>query len=187
MNTKHNQPLHWPVKVNVLPSSGFDLAIKASPEECKLLAEKADIEAVREFSAELVFRRWRRQGVMVRGEISAEIIQACSVTLDPLDVSIHGEVDRLFLPEGSRLLKPSFNDEGEMLIDAEGPDLPEPFNGETIDAWPILVEQLILEIDPFLRKPEAELPELAEEADEDEEDSNPFSQLKQMFKQEKGH
>ena len=74
-----------------------------------------------------------------------------------------------------------------MLIDAEGPDLPEPFNGETIDAWPILVEQLILEIDPFLRKPEAELPELAEEADEDEEDSNPFSQLKQMFKQEKGH
>ena len=45
-----------------------------------------------------------------------------------------------------------------LIIDAEGPDLPETFSGDRLDAGAIAEEFFELAIDPYPRKPEMRMP-----------------------------
>ena len=52
---------------------------------------------------------------------------------------------------------------GEVLLDADGPDRPETFAGDSIDAGALAEEFFALAIDPYPRKPGAALPPAGEE------------------------
>lgn len=174
------EPLSYLVSIATLPAKGFDLTVKASGSERASLAAKTGVESIERFSAELNLRRWRKDGVKISGSFQARVVQPCVVTLDPLTNEVKGEVERLFLPEGSKLLRPVFDDEGELVLEAESGELPEAFTGDKIDIWPILIEQLILEIDPFPRSSSAELPTEVAETSGDPKES-PFAGLKDLF------
>ena len=64
-----NQELNWPVNVAVLPSSGFRLKLEPDASERARLAAIAGIPSIERMVAELVFTRWRKNGVEVRGRI----------------------------------------------------------------------------------------------------------------------
>jgi len=115
---------------------------------------------------------WKRNGVKVSGSVEADITQACIVTLEPVAAHIDEAVEALFLPEQSKLGRQGFEGGGEILLDAEGPDSPETFSGDTIDVG-ALAEQLFgLAIDPYPRKPGASL----EAAGPDDASENEFQQ-----------
>ena len=59
----------------------------------------------------------------------------------------------MFLPEDSKLGRLGFDGGGEILLDAEGPDSPETFSGDTIDVGALAEEFFGLAIDPYPRKP----------------------------------
>jgi hypothetical protein len=89
--------------------------------------------------------------------VEADITQACVVTLEPVTAHIDAPVEGLFLPEDSKLGRQGFGAGGEILLDAEGPDAPETFSGDTIDVGQLAEEFFGLAIEPYPRKPGARL------------------------------
>ena len=167
------------IDVHVLPSSGFKLKIEADQMQREALAGEVDILSIESFTAELLFKRWRKDGVSLKGRIHANVTQQCVITLEPVHSEIVDDFERIFLPEGSKLAKPKINTEGEMILDPEGQDIPDLFAGKTLDAWAILIEHLQLALDPFPRAPGATLEGIGDiEQDEGgDEVASPFAAL----------
>ena len=170
-------PIARPVVVSVLPTAGYPVRIEANEAERAALAEAHGLLSVEEFVADLEVRRWRKDGVCVQGAVHARIVQECIVPLEPVPADLQVGIDAVFVPEGSRLARP-LDDDGALIVDAEGPDIPEVFEGGEIDAGAIAEEFFELAIDPYPRAPGAELGEIAGEDDEGEADGeNPFAKL----------
>lgn len=144
--------LSWMVHVAVLPKSGFPLQIHADPAQCAALAELADIIAVEDFKAELVLKRWRKDGVSLKGRLFCRLEQACIISLEPVEQKIATQIERLFVPENSPMLTQPDKDSTELLIDFDGSDAPDAFTGNAIDVFEVLAEEFFLALDPFPRK-----------------------------------
>jgi hypothetical protein len=158
METTSTTPvLRYPVPVGRLPDKGLMVTIEADARELAALAAAHGLLDVAGFRAELHLSPWKKRGVRVRGTVRAGITQSCVVTLDPLDSTIDERVDALFIPVDSRLARPGDEEQGELIIDPEGPDLPETFLGDTLDVGAIAEEFFELAIDPYPRSKGAAL------------------------------
>jgi hypothetical protein len=150
-------PVSFKANVARLPQKGMPVVIEANAAQREALAAAHDLVSVECFRANLLVTSWKRNGVQVAGTVEADIIQACVLTLEPLESTIRENVEGLFLPEDSKLGRLGFHGGGEMLLDAEGPDSPETFFGDTIDVGALTEEFFGLAIDPYPRKPGASL------------------------------
>lgn len=150
-------PVSFEVNVARLPQKGMPVVIEADEKQLAALAEEHGVLSVKNFRADLHVGSWKRNGVRVSGVVVADIVQACVVTLDPIEAHIEEEVSALFLPEDSKLGRLGFEGGGEIMLDAEGPDSPEIFSGETIDVGALAEEFFGLGIDPYPRKSGASL------------------------------
>ncbi|PYE87167.1 YceD family protein [Phyllobacterium leguminum] len=144
--------LKFPVSVRNLPQKGLAVTIKADERERAALARDHGLEEVKSFEAELQIMPWKKRGVKVHGRIVAEIVQSCVVTLEPIDARMAETVESIFVPDDSSLARIRLDESGEMLIDAEGPDMPETFSGDHLDIGAIAEEFFELNLDPFPRK-----------------------------------
>lgn len=173
--------LTYPVPVLHLPQKGVSVKIGTDAKERAALAKAHGLEAVNAFEAEFLLTPWKKDGIRVRGQINAEIVQSCVVTLELLTNTIAEEVDTIFVPENSRLARIQLDESGEMLLDAEGADIPETFVGDRIDVGAVAEEFFDLAIDPYPRKPG--LPEESAPlsfGDADDKPENPFAKLAQL-------
>lgn len=173
-HSEGRSPVSFPVHVARLPEKGLPVSFSADAESRAALAAQHGLEDVLEFSADLLVTRWKKDGVRVSGKVGARIVQQCVVTLEPLENRIEEEVEALFVPEGSSLARP-YDPSGEILVDAEGEDAPEPFSGDTVDVGAVAEEYFELAIDPYPRKPGARIPAGLEPQPEDK--PNPFAKL----------
>lgn len=165
MQDEHlKSPVSFKVTATRLPQKGLPVVIEADAGQREALAEAHGLVSVDKFRAELLVAAWKRNGVKVSGHVEADITQECVVTLDPLQARIDETVEGLFLPEDSKLGRLGFEGGGEIHIDAEGPDSPEIFSGDTIDVGALAEEFFGLGIDPYPRKSGAALPGTAEDA-----------------------
>ena len=163
------------VKVGHVSANPVRVRLSADERERRALADVWNIEGVNSLTAELQIARWKRDGVRIKGQVSGEIVQACIVTLEPVVSTIEQEIDQIFVPEGSKLARIVADGVGEMVLDPDGPDLPETFVGDTIDAG-------ALGIDPYPKKPGAEFAAHIESADEEDRKPSPFAVLKDWKK-----
>ncbi len=111
------------------------------------------------------------------GELSAEVTQACVVTLEPVEERVQEAVTIEFWPE--QQLGAVSADE-DAAIDAEPSDAPEPIIGGRIDLGALAAEILASVINPYPRKADAEFvwretPEGAEAGK-----SSPFASLAKL-------
>lgn len=147
-----HSPLAFPVNVARLPARGMPVRIVADEAQRAELAGVHGLLTVDSLEAELLVTAWKSRGVRVTGRLRARISQACVVTLEPVLSRIDEPITAVFAPEGSRLLRPDMDEGGEILLDAEGPDGPEPFSGNEIDVGALVEEFFALAIDPYPRK-----------------------------------
>lgn len=150
-------PVSFKASVTRLPQKGMPVVIDADERQREALAAAHGLVSVERFHAQLLVAPWKRNGVKVSGHVEADITQECVVTLDPLQARIDEAVEGLFLPEDSKLGRLGFEGGGELHIDADGPDGPETFSGDTIDVGALAEEFFGLGIDPYPRKPGAML------------------------------
>ncbi|TPK46851.1 DUF177 domain-containing protein [Mesorhizobium sp. B2-5-4] len=150
-------PVSFFANVARLPQKGLPVVIEADPAQRAALAEAHGLLSVEAYRAELLVTSWKRNGVKVSGRVEADITQACIVTLDPVQAHIDEPVEALLLPEDSKLGRQGFESAGEILLDADGPDSPETFSGDTIDVGALAEQFFGLAIDPYPRKPGASL------------------------------
>ncbi len=167
----------YPVKVGHVSANPLEVTLSADERERRALAKSWDVLGVDELSAVLSIHRWKKDAIRIRGRVTGRVSQACVVTLEPVEAMIDQEIDQIFVPEGSKLMRRPANDQAEMVLDPEGPDLPEVFEGDTIDAGCVVAEFAALALDPYPRKPGVKFKPHIESAEEDTKPS-PFAALK---------
>lgn len=172
-------PFSYGVKVGHVSTNAISVKAEADNRELVELAKAWKVVSVEALSAELQINRWKRDGIRVRGKVSARLTQECVVTLEPIETRIEEEFEQIFVPEGSKLARVATGTTAEMVLDPDGPDLPETFAGDTLDVGPIISEFVALAIDPYPRKQGAEFADHIEMGDEEvNKRPSPFAALK---------
>jgi uncharacterized metal-binding protein YceD (DUF177 family) len=167
------------IEVDRIAGTPFEFKFDADPAERAALADRFGLISLDRFHASFSLRRLRKDLIRVKGHISASLVQACVVTLEPIPADIAEDVELDF---SENVDEPGT----EMDLDAEAADGPEPLSGGMIDLGEVAAEQLGLAIDPYPRKPGAEVPAewAADPAAEPvpEPKVNPFSALEKLTK-----
>ena len=96
--------------------------------------------------------RHGRDGLRVVGQVSATVGQVCVVTLEPMERGLEEPVDLMFSPQA--VCSSVGRSAGEVEIPPRM--APEPLVDGIVDLGAIATEFLILGIDPYPRKPDAE-------------------------------
>lgn len=154
--TEDDVPFARPYVVEHLPREGGEtIAVEASREERKALAHANGLVAVNRLQGAFMLEREGAAGVHVGGEVEAEVVQTCVVTLDPFPATIRQDVDLHFVPEeeAERAAASLAGEEDEGMAGADA--LPDPIVDGAIDLGAIAAEFLVLGLDRYPRKPGA--------------------------------
>lgn len=161
-------PLSRPLPAATISAAGLDVEVTASDAERTAIAGDFGILGVPSLHADLQLRR-SGDKVWIDGHLTATVVQACVVTLDPVEQAIDLHFERSFVRGDSTPVPP------EADIDPVAEDPPDTF-AETIDLGAVVLEELALAIDPYPRAPGVEF-HGAGDGDEDAPES-PFAVLK---------
>lgn len=166
-----------PLSLDRISTTQHREEIAATEKERADLARRFDLVSLDSLTASFNLKRVRKDLVRVKGRVSAELVQACVVTLDPIPAKIDERFEVDFV-EGQA---PAVSD---LELDAEAAEAPEPAPDGWVDLGEIAAEQLGLALDPYPRRPDAAVPAqwIAEPAPEPvaSELPNPFAILEKL-------
>ncbi len=155
------------VRINQI-GAGLSRRLEPDAETRKRIARSLDLQGLENFVVDLEIKptpstsEWT-----MKGRVVAHAVQTCGLTLEPLPV----DVDRRFSIQLAEAATEE-TDEIEITLDEEGADLIE--DGK-IDLGQYAVEQLVLSLDPFPRKPGAAFVQ-----PEEPKEISPFAALKAL-------
>ena len=141
----------YPFKVRKLAKKGQHIRFSADQETRERIARDYDLIGVDSFDVDCKVTPWKSDGVEVTGTLKADVVQPCAVSAEPLAQTIREEIEFIFLPEGSKLLRPPRFEEQEMILDPMGDDVPDTFIGDSLDLAGPWLETFALGIDLFAR------------------------------------
>ncbi len=179
---RNRKTFSFPVKVAHVGANPVSVNLEANDSERSALAERWSVLRVDAVTAQLDITRWKRDGVRIKGSVRASIVQECVATLEPVEQIIDEKLEALFVPEGSKLARIPMDENGEMVINAEGPDIPETFAGDSIDVAKVCEEFVVLAIDAYPRKEGAVVNMPDEAASNEDKAPSPFAGLEKMKK-----
>lgn len=186
MSSKHaandDVPFSYPVKVGHISANPVRIKLAANEDELRALAKLWDVVSVESLKSELQVTRWKRDGIKITGDVQAALTQSCVVTLEPVTSAINETFEQIFVPEGSKLARMVPNEQGEIVLDPDGPDIPDQFTGDTIDVGVVVTEFAALAIDPYPRKPDVDFAGYGETKPEEDKKPSPFAALKDWKK-----
>ena len=144
---QHRPEMHRPAALDRIGPHGTEVLVEANPAELPAIAARLGIPAVHALRCAFKLRRIGGSVIEAQGDLVAGITQLCVVSLDEFDSTVEEAFTVHFVPEGTE------DDDPE-------PDAIDqvPFQGSAIDLGEAAVEQLALALDPYPRKPGAELP-----------------------------
>jgi uncharacterized metal-binding protein YceD (DUF177 family) len=151
--------LSRPVDISRIAAAGIVERIEATEQERAALAASLGIVAIDKLAAEVTLVRDQRGLIRLDGRLTAEIVQNCVVSLVPVAQAIDEPISLRFAEEGSLAAQPPPKPAAEIRVDPGEEDPAEVLTGTTIDLGPIVVEHLVLAIDPYPRAPGATLPD----------------------------
>lgn len=126
--------------------------LTAEPATRVAIARELGLERLDSLTARVTARPWL-DGAEIRGVLSADVTQVCSLSGEPFEQTLTSDFTVRAVPEGSDAAPKS--ESLEVDIDPEGEDPPDVLPGEKVDLAAYVVEHLALEVDPFPRKPGA--------------------------------
>jgi uncharacterized metal-binding protein YceD (DUF177 family) len=158
------------LRLGEVPRDGVTLTLSPTDADRKAIARDLDLMALDRLEARVRVVAWL-DGVQIDGSWSADVAQACGVTLDRLDSALSGDFLVRAVPVGS----PHAAAEEEIEISLDADDPPDVLEHDAVDLAAYVIEYLALEIDPFPRKPGVEFVQPAETVD-----LSPFAVLKKL-------
>jgi uncharacterized metal-binding protein YceD (DUF177 family) len=161
-----------PVRLHELARGPIEVHLAPDAAERARIAGELGLESLPALTADLKVRPWL-DGAEITGRFKAVVEQLCSVSLDPFEQAVGGEIEVRVVPEGSANAASAPSHELE--LDPDAADPPDVLEGDAIDLAAYVVEHLTLEIDPFPRKPGAEF-----EFSPPAEPESPFAALKKL-------
>ncbi len=150
-----------PERVDTIGTVPRTVTLEAGEPERRALALRFDLVAIDRLTAQFALR-CAGEAILAEGRVEASVVQACSVTGDPIATNVHEPVALRFVEETGA---PA---EGEIELDADEIDTL-PIERGAIDLGEAAAETLALALDPFPRGPAAaEALKAAGVIDEDE-------------------
>lgn len=141
-----------PFAVDSLGESELAREIEAGPAECQAVARRLGLESLSGLRARF---RLARAGcgalVRVLGYFEADVVQLCVVSLEPVEQHLAEDFGVTY-----SLAPVSTQDDLELTLADE--DLPEEALDGVIDLGEAAVQQLAIALDPYPRRPDAEVP-----------------------------
>ncbi|MBC7906546.1 MAG: DUF177 domain-containing protein [Rhodospirillaceae bacterium] len=137
-----------PIRVDHIPVTGMRVDVEAKPEERIALAERFGLPSIDLLKAQ-VHLKAIAGGALIRldGTITAKVVQACVVSLEPMPAKVKEEFSLTF---GAGAVTEEADAEIELSMEDEDP--PEPIIDGVIDVGEAVAEHLSLALDPFPRK-----------------------------------
>jgi uncharacterized metal-binding protein YceD (DUF177 family) len=154
-----------PVAIDRLPPGESVHDVAAAPAERAALARRFGLLALDRLEARVRLTPLAGGLVRLAAELSADVVQECVVSLEPVPSRVE---ERFTLLYGGRGEEPE-----EVVLSGEA-ELVEPAPGGIIDLGEAVAQQLSLALDPFPRAPGVTLPQAAPEA---EAAQSPFAAL----------
>ncbi len=158
--------LHHPLAAERIPHTGIASRVEAKPAELAPLAARLGLHSLQVLGCDWHLIPEHAGRVRATGRLTAAFKQDCVVTLEPFETSLEEKFSLTFVPAGT-----------ETDDDPESED-EVPYENGVIDLGDATTEQLALSLDPYPRKPGAELPKTATEAEE-----HPFAALANRHRQ----
>jgi hypothetical protein len=136
-----------PVDISRLPSGEGVYELAATPAERAALARRFNLRALDRLEAQVRLTRLAGGLLRLSATLSADVVQACVVTLEP----VRGSIDDPFA-----VLYRAGTEEGETAVVLSGTaELVEPLPGDILDIGEAVAQQLSLSLDPYPRAPGA--------------------------------
>jgi uncharacterized metal-binding protein YceD (DUF177 family) len=146
-----------PVPLARLGAEPFRQDIAATEEERVALAQRFDLVAIDRLCAAIELVRHGKDMVQLRAAFSAEFVQSCVVTLDPVAGALSEQFTLLYAP-------PEMEAEAGRTVEDDVAF--EPLVGNAIDVGEAVAQQFSLALPPFPRSPGAILDAETQPADE---------------------
>jgi len=141
-----------PLAVDRILARSQEIVVTAEAAELAPIAARLRIPTVASLSCRWRLRPIKSGRIAADGLLTARVEQECVVSLDPFPVTVEHAFTVVFVPAES------LSDEPD---DPDAPDVL-PYVAPAIDLGEATVEELALALDPFPRKPGAELPDQSE-------------------------
>lgn len=168
-------PFSRAVLVGDIPTDGREFHLEAEPDERLRLADALGILEVRALTADFLVRPVPGRSYSLRGDVHAEVVQSCVVTLEPVVQTVKEEIDLTLMRADALDVR---DRRREVLVDPEETDGPDLFENGRIDLGIIAAEHMALGLDPYPRKPGVGFdPHVEDKADESE---SPFAELARL-------
>lgn len=177
------------INISNLPPAGEAIVLSADEKILDTVSQECGVTHVSHLNTKFRVKRWRKHGVTIYGDFDIKLEQECVASLGPVFSNLKNTFERRFLPQRDSDYKMPEVIDGEMILDPEADDIPDIIEGDAIDLWEVLIEELILVIDPFPRLENYQSEMLNEEVEPIEETKEPthkpFSNLKALITEKK--
>jgi uncharacterized metal-binding protein YceD (DUF177 family) len=176
------QPLEFsrPVSTAKLSAAPATYRIQANKAERAALARRLGLVSLDRLEAEVQLHR-AGGDCHLSATLSAELVQSCVVSLDPVPAAVEESFTLCF--------RPGIDEDEADRLALENPEdeIIEPLMGEAIDIGEAVAQQLSVAMDSYPRAASVQLAEagiaFGETADEPSESRNPFGALAALKKQ----
>jgi hypothetical protein len=128
--------------------AGALFTVEATPEERVALARRMGILSIEALTCRFDLLPLGRDTVQGRGFLRARVMQTCVVTLEPFEADLREDFSVRFVPAGTESQEIDFDGDDEI-----------GYEGNLLDLGEAASEQLALALEPFPRRPGAELAE----------------------------
>lgn len=178
INTDIRPPLERFYDLNRLSGAGYETEITASPDDRGKLAQWAEISSVEKFAGHVALRRLSATRFSYVAHLEADIVQSCTVTLEPVPARVVLDFTRTLhlVPQ----VKKAVDFSGELSPAAGDDQVPEEIDSPRFDLAAPILEEFLLAVDPYPRAPGVEFDA---PADPDGQPENPFAVLKGLKSQ----
>lgn len=147
--TEPRSEFHRPIATHDLPIGGRSFDIEARPDERAALAQRFDILAINHLRAGGVIRPQASGRVKLEGHLSAEVVQTCVITLEPVTAVIDVPLERLYGFDVTEHIESGIK---EVFLDLADDFPAETLIDDIVDVGAAAAEQLALELDLYPRK-----------------------------------
>lgn len=149
--------------------------VVASEAECDALAKRFDLQSLSGLTGKLSILRVSEGNIIrVEGDIEAEVVQTCVVSLQGVPAQIRAHFDTYFTEDG----KEGFDLDPDLNIElSEDPADDVVVSNGMLDLGELVAQYMSLELDPYPRAPGVSLAAQLTEAGGDKK-NRPFSVLK---------
>ncbi len=163
---------HWTDATADIPDRGLTRERAASEPERGDIARALKLISLDKLVATYRITSISGGGWRLAGKITADVVQSCIVSLDPVPAHLEESFDVEFLQEA-----PASESGGDLSV-LQGPDM-EPLEGNEIAAGRIVFETLAAGLDPYPRKDDATF-NWSDPAARDEKKLSPFAVLAKL-------